>query len=466
VSQLPAHQQPACSVDGRPYLPEDRRLKIWGMALIALAGPGLVWLSNYEVVDLWITSTSRDLIRAGVVFFVSANLLVVGTVVLSIGLSVIRPWADPRGRWASVLLLLAANVGLPVIAFSLVSNDTSFEDRVGEVWVVAASLLALLLFIAVMQVFRRSQQWDALTADETLRRDPRAPVVYLRAFTDDGLMRVRGHHWQDRVFGRAAGTLTLTSPEQELAFILQRVGPVVAIGKPGERLPELGAARLYASHDSWQQTVIDMLDRSALVLMRLGSSPGVLWELDRVLALTPRSKSVVLLLGSPQEQRAGLAQIEQRIGRPVPVPELPTYRLRRVLAMLSADPHRAIGVLVGFAADGQPLVESVPAITYGPGDLVRTLMMRPYAAALRDTCRRLFARMGVEWRDPPSRLVAVALALLAGGFGGHWFYLGERRRGLRRLLLLPVIYLTVPYAWFEACRWLLWDRRRFEESVS
>jgi TM2 domain-containing membrane protein YozV len=455
-----------CSADGRPYLPEDRRLKAWGLTLMALAGPGIVWLSNREVVNLWLTATTDDLIRVGLVFFVSSNLLVAGAVVLAIGLAAMRPWRDRRGRAAIVLILLAANLGIPVIAFSLVSNDASFEDRVGEVWVVAAALLALLLFIAVMQVFRRSQRWDALTADEALRRDPRAPVVYLRAFTDDGLMAVRGHHWQDRVFGKAAGTLTLTSPEQELAFILQRVGPVVAIGKPGERLPELGAARLYASHDSWQQTVLDMLDRSELVLMRLGSSPGVLWELDRVLALTPRSKSIVLLLGSAPEQRAGLAQIEERIGRPIPVPELPAYRFRRLLAMLSADPHKTIGVLVGFDAHGQPLVESVPGITYGPSDLARTLMFRPYAAPLRATCRRLFTRMGIEWHDAPNRLVAVALAFLLGGLGGHWFYLGERRRALRRLLLLPVIFVTVPYAWFEACRWLLWDRRRFEESVS
>ena len=38
-------------------------------------------------------------------------------------------------------------------------------------------------------------------------------------------------------------------PEQELAVLMGRLGPVVAIGKPGERLPELGAARLYVADD-------------------------------------------------------------------------------------------------------------------------------------------------------------------------------------------------------------------------
>jgi hypothetical protein len=93
-------------------------------------------------------------------------------------------------------------------------------------------------------------------------------------------------------------------------------------------------------------------------------------------------------------------------------------------------------------------------------------MLRPYAGSLRAVCRRLFTHLGREWRDPPNRLVAVALALLAGGFGGHWWYLGSRRRAARRLLLLPLVWLTIPYGWYEALRWVLADRRQFEEWIA
>ena len=93
-------------------------------------------------------------------------------------------------------------------------------------------------------------------------------------------------------------------------------------------------------------------------------------------------------------------------------------------------------------------------------------MLRPYAGSLRAACRKLFGQVGHEWRDPPNRLFAVVLAFLAGGVGGHWFYLGDRRRAVRRLLLLPVIWLTIPYAWFEAYRWVMADRRQFEADVS
>ena len=246
--------------------------------------------------------------------------------------------------------------------------------------------------------------------------------------------------------------MTLTSPEQELAFIFQRVGPVVAIGKPGERLPELGAARVYVSHESWQQTVLEMLERSSLVLARVGASPGVLWELDRVLSLAERSKVVLLILGSETDQAAGVRAIEERLGVPLPLPPAPASpsRFWTVLKLLVGDQKRSIGVLVAFDDRGRAVADRIPAMVYGPSDLVRTLMLRPYAGSLRAACRRLFTHIGREWRDPPNRLVAVALALLAGGFGGHWWYLGSRRRAARRLLLLPLIWLTIPYGWYEA----------------
>jgi hypothetical protein len=431
---------------------------------MALAVPGGAWLSNHPLADRWLSGTTRDLVLAAAVFLLTVNLATVGALVLASGLGVIRPWRDPRGRWAAVLVVVAANGAMPVLAFSLLQEDATvggLPDR----WVVAAVGVALFLFITVIQLFRRSQQWDALSAEEALGRDPRAPVVYLRAFTDDGQMAVRGHHWQDRVFGKAAGALTLTSPEQELAFILQRVGPVVAIGKPGERLPELGAARVYVSHDSWQQTVLDMLERSSLVLARVGASPGVLWELDRVLALPDRSKVLILVLGSSDDQAAGVRTIESRLGAPLLLPSPPASRFRLLLKLLATDPQRSIGVLVGFDATGRPIADAIPMTAYGPSDILRTLMLRPYAGPLRAACRKLFTRMGHEWRDPPSRLFAVVLALVAGGFGGHWWYLGSHRRAARRLLMLPVIWLTIPYAWYEAVRWLLADRRQFEDSV-
>jgi hypothetical protein len=123
-------------------------------------------------------------------------------------------------------------------------------------------------------------------------------------------------------------------------------------------------------------------------------------------------------------------------------------------------------VLVGFDSAGRPIADVIPAMAFGPSDVARYLMLRPYAASLRAACRKQLSRMGHEWQDPPNRLHAVLLAMLAGWVGGHWWYLGSRRRATRRVLLLPLLWLTIPYAWYEALGWVLADRRQFEESVA
>ena len=51
------------------------------------------------------------------------------------------------------------------------------------------------------------------------------------------------------------------TPEEELAGILRCFGPFVAIGRPGEEVSEIGAARMYVEDDDWEVVVSDLLNR-------------------------------------------------------------------------------------------------------------------------------------------------------------------------------------------------------------
>jgi hypothetical protein len=88
--------------------------------------------------------------------------------------------------------------------------------------------------------------------------------------------------------------------EERLAKTLGRcLGPVIAIGRPGEALPELGAYRLYISDQHWKKQLLQMLEQSQLVVMRLGASGGVLWEMKQSIDhLTP--SKIVLYSEPPQ----------------------------------------------------------------------------------------------------------------------------------------------------------------------
>src|SRR5262249_10441324 len=96
----------------------------------------------------------------------------------------------------------------------------------------------------------------AESAAEGLASDPRPPVPYLRPFAADPSLD------QDRgaVRDLEAGLLKLGG----------RVGPVVAIGRPGEPYQVSGVPRLYVADEHWQLAVGELLRRAAAVIFVQG----------------------------------------------------------------------------------------------------------------------------------------------------------------------------------------------------
>ena len=116
---------------------------------------------------------------------------------------------------------------------------------------------------------RRAQQYEAPSANKVLAEDPRAPVLYLRSFEDDSRVARR-----IEVSGFALG-----NEESVIAEIFNTVGPLIAIGKPGEVIPYAGAARKYVGQGDWQACVRDLMLEARLVILRAGNTKGLWWEI-------------------------------------------------------------------------------------------------------------------------------------------------------------------------------------------
>ena len=71
--------------------------------------------------------------------------------------------------------------------------------------------------------------------------------------------------------------------EEMIGEQLTRAGPFVAIGKPGERLPQLGASRLYVGDSEWQAVVQSYIAQSDLIIVIAGKTHWVQWELANVI---------------------------------------------------------------------------------------------------------------------------------------------------------------------------------------
>jgi hypothetical protein len=138
--------------------------------------------------------------------------------------------------------------------------------------------LALLPFaLAGSRLMQRARQTLALRVAEVRARDPRPPVLLVRSFADDMLELDPRFEYFGRLFRKR---LTL---EEFVTRRVARLGPVVAIGKPNERLSPLGAAREYVFGPGWQERVRRVLDECSWVIAILGGTEGLQWEYEQVL---------------------------------------------------------------------------------------------------------------------------------------------------------------------------------------
>jgi MFS family permease len=134
-------------------------------------------------------------------------------------------------------------------------------------------------------LFRRAGA--RLAGDELLVSGSRRPIFYLRSFDLDKLIA------RASFFDLLAGPW-LPNPEQMMARRLRRYGPVIAIGRPGELLPPIGAGRFYVDDNHWKEKVTDVVKAAQLVIWTTGTTGGLRWEVSHLLETTPKEKLVIM----------------------------------------------------------------------------------------------------------------------------------------------------------------------------
>ena len=211
-------------------------------------------------------------------------------------------------------------IGVIVVAGSALDSGAAFgAGIVGQI------LVGLVAFAGV-KFLKRGKQIGALSAQALLENDSRPPVVYLRSFQDDaaaaeGALKVLPLGGGAIMGGMialldaAGGTAT---EEEQLAEALRDVGPFVAVGKPGEKLPELGAARMYLQDSEWKDKVHDLMSRASLVVLRAGRTDGLWWEAQMAAAIVKPERLVVLLPYQRAQYELFRSNAETIFGRRLP----------------------------------------------------------------------------------------------------------------------------------------------------
>jgi hypothetical protein len=167
-------------------------------------------------------------------------------------------------------------------------------------------LFCVLVWLGVYlrQTWKRS---NLLNAQAALAADGRPPILYLRPFKADkvtfasamirrnrarAIRKARYPHFiMSLVATFAADWIARVLPggergEELIVEPLQHLGPVIAIGRPGERVPPMGAARVYVGNE-WRDVVHSHLQNAQLVLLFAGTTPNFTWEITKVFRNEP-----------------------------------------------------------------------------------------------------------------------------------------------------------------------------------
>lgn len=125
-----------------------------------------------------------------------------------------------------------------------------------------------------------------------LENDPRPPVLYLRAFKDDE-RNIESRF--SRIF-RLSPYVGPSGIDEMTAMQFQSVGPVVAIGRPGEKLVSPGAAKEYVDDSVWLARVKELIGKASVVVVAVGDTDGLQMEYE---ALTVAGSRPIVIVFPP-----------------------------------------------------------------------------------------------------------------------------------------------------------------------
>jgi hypothetical protein len=293
-----------------------------------------------------------------------------------------KPTGTPTGTGLKrvAIFIMVACLSMGSLLYIVFGGAESEDPRT------LLALPFLLGYLAGMLLYFRARRLVA----KALAEDSHSPlsgstqsVLYLRAFDTDPTTITK------------VVASSLSTEEEQLAAVLRPFGDLIAVGRPGERLPLPGAVRMYAGDSEWRDLVLDRMRSASLVVIRAGSGHGLLWEVDRAFATLPPERVLILVLHLPlKDYRTFADQVRQATH--VSLPTLGRAGLAGRLGAYNEWPSHASPGFVAFGNNWTPAFLPLP---FTLGQTGFNDLRKPFNLALRP----VFEQHAVAWR-PMSRL--------------------------------------------------------------
>ncbi|SOD73535.1 hypothetical protein SAMN05892883_2826 [Jatrophihabitans sp. GAS493] len=169
-------------------------------------------------------------------------------------------------------------------------------DNNGGSWaaLIWAVFLGPVVFLIMSFLLQLARPLRRRSAEQVMQRDQRKQLLYLRSFRDDRVS-MPTHFSLFNPLSYVFDWNRVEPYEEFLARALWRNGPVLAVGRPGERRAPLGAARVYYPDEAWQSAVTNLIQSSELLVVTMGRTAGLSWELAQLKSLGALGKAIVLV---------------------------------------------------------------------------------------------------------------------------------------------------------------------------
>jgi hypothetical protein len=179
----------------------------------------------------------------------------------------------------------------PALSMLKWADDLSIDP---EQLSVAVAVTGAVLVVVGGAAFRLARMWSRVSAERLRQRDRRPAILCLRSFEDDQLSVATVLSARRPLFElfRLRGTDPF---EEAITWEIAPYGPVVAVGRPGRSLASLGAAREYLPEDRWRDDVAELMHEARAIVMTIGETDGLRWEVERVAAADHVGKTIFVL---------------------------------------------------------------------------------------------------------------------------------------------------------------------------
>ncbi|MFH9969600.1 hypothetical protein ACH4PR_51710 [Streptomyces mirabilis] len=342
---VPPPEQPAHTINAEARV-RRRRVRATSGAAVRCAGYLLVLLAALRWWWLVGPLPLAPFALIGAVVLVHLSDRVAGSKGRQVSYPRMVKAATARERAAAGLWFLLALVNFlfaltwyPEVNSSLTSISDSEASAQG--FIVSAGWAGLVLLPVSTWALRRGRRRVELTAGQVTQDDLRPPVLYLRSFADDKLI-VRSHASSRQGVLARYTYRRWELFEEVVAWHLWRYGPVVAAAEPGAEQPALGAAReeLDDSVDAvWRARVTALAEQAGLIVVLVGRTEGLAWELELLHRLGRLDRTVFLLPPVPRRSKTGRWETTRQIFGSLGerLPRLPQGSGEIIAASISSD---------------------------------------------------------------------------------------------------------------------------------